>query len=113
MYYLFQFLISAWAIYFVAQSGYVSGIEIQNGYTSILIFAVILGLVNLFLGTLLRIVAFPIRLITLGLFSFVISLIVVRVADELVPGITLNGIVPIIAIALVSGITSFILKLFK
>lgn len=90
MYYILQFFVSAGVIYFLSQSDLVPGIVISNGYKSALVFAVILGLVNLFLGTILRIVSFPIRLITLGAFSFVISLIVVKVADEFVPGVTLE-----------------------
>ncbi len=113
MYFLFQFLISAGVIYTIAVYGHIEWIVLQNGYTSALIFAVILGLVNLILGTILRIISFPIRLITLGAFSFVISLIVVKVADELVPGITLTGIVPLVIIAFASSLTSLVMKLFK
>ena len=65
MYYLLSFLVSAGAIFFTANSGYIAGISLQNGYISALIFAVVLGLVNLILGTILRIVTFPLRLITL------------------------------------------------
>ncbi len=72
-------------IYSIARSGNIPGIEISGGYTAALLFSVILGLVNLTLGTILRIFTFPIRLLTLGAFSFVITLIVVKVADELVP----------------------------
>lgn len=110
MKFLFQFIITAAIIYFIAVYNYVPGITMTNGYTSALIFAVILSLVNLFLGTLLRIITFPLRLITLGLFSFVISVIVVKVTDELVPVVTLLGIVPILVVALVMSITAFILK---
>ncbi len=85
MYFLLQFLISAGVIYALARSGSVPGIEISGGYVAALLFSVILGLVNLTLGTVLRIFTFPIRLLTLGAFSFIITLIVVKVADELVP----------------------------
>ena len=78
-YYIFSFIISAGTIFFLAQSGYVDGIVLANGYTSALIFAVILAIVNLILGTILRIITFPLKLITLGLFSFVISAIIVYV----------------------------------
>lgn len=97
----------------IARSGYVPGIELQNGYTSAVVFAVILGIVNLFLGTILRIVTLPLKILTLGLFSFVISIIMVLVADYLFDGITLHGYIPVIIIAFALGVTSFILKLFK
>ena len=56
---------SAGAIFFIANSGYIPGISLQNGYISALIFAIVLAMVNLLLGTVLRIVTFPLRLITL------------------------------------------------
>jgi putative membrane protein len=74
---------------------------------------VILALVNLVLGTLLGVVSLPLRIITLWLFSFVISLVVVYVADQLVEGITLVGIVPLVVVALAQSVTSFFMKLFR
>lgn len=89
------------------------GIAIANGFVSTLLFAVVLGIVNLVLWTLLRIVSLPLRIITLGLFSFVISVIIVYVTDQLVPGVTISGILPLLALSLILSITSFVLKLFK
>ncbi len=83
MKYLIQFLASAVVIVLISQN--MPGITLENGLTSAFIFAVILAIVNIILGTLLRIITFPIRFITLGAFSFVILLIVVKVTDELVP----------------------------
>ncbi len=113
MYYIFSFIVSAGAIFFIAQSGYVDGITLADGYKSALIFAVILAIVNLILGTLLRIVTFPLKLLTLGLFSFVISAIIVYVTDQLVDTVTITGILPIIVIGVVTTVVSFIMRLFK
>ena len=85
MKYIIHFLVTALAIYFFAQSGIVNGITFTNGYISALLFAVVLAVVNLILGTILRVVSLPLRLITLGLFSFVISVVIVYVTDQLVP----------------------------
>lgn len=111
MSYLFSFLITGGMIFLIA--GYVPGIDLQNGYISAVVFAVILAIVNLLLGTILRIVTLPLKILTLGLFSFVISIIIVLVADFLFDGITLHGYIPVIALAFTLGVTSFILKLFK
>lgn len=113
MRYIIQFLFTAGVIYFVAQSGYVTGIESQNGYISILVFSILLGIVNLILGTALRIITFPLRLITLGAFSFAISLFLVKVTDELIPNVTLVGFWPVVAIALITGTISIIFKLMR
>ncbi len=112
MKFLIQFLVTAAVIYCIAMYNVVPGITLQDGYASALIFAVILALVNLFLGTILRIITFPLRLITLGLFSFVISVIVVLVTDQLVPVIVLSGLIPAVVVAFVMSITVFILKIF-
>lgn len=113
MKYIFHFLITAAAIYIFANSGIVPGITFENGYISALLFAVVLAVVNLILGTVLRIVTLPLRIITLGLFSFVISVAIIYVTDQLVPGVIIVGIVPLLALAFVLSITSFFLKLFK
>lgn len=65
MYYIVSFILSAGAIFFLANSGYIPGITLEHGYTSALIFAVVLTIVNIILGTILRIITLPLRLITL------------------------------------------------
>jgi putative membrane protein len=77
------------------------------------VFVVILALVNLILGTVLRIITFPIRLITFGAFSFVISCIVVKVADEFVPGVTLIDITSVAIVALIVAIISVLFRLIR
>ena len=113
MYYIVSFLISAGAIFAISNYHIIEGISLVNGYVSALIFAVVLALVNIILGTILRIITFPLRLITLGLFSFVISLLLIYVTDQLVPGVTLTGWIPLVAIAVVTTIVSFMMKVFK
>jgi uncharacterized membrane protein YvlD (DUF360 family) len=44
--------------------------------------------------------------LSLGLIGFIISVIVVKITDEFVVGVTLNGWTPILIIALVMGIVS-------
>jgi len=113
MMYFIHFLVTAAAIYFFAQSNLVEGITLSNGYVSALLFAVVLAVVNLILGTILRIVSLPLRIITLGLFSFVISVVIVYVTDQLVPSVTITGIIPLIIFSTILSVTSFVLKLFK
>jgi putative membrane protein len=113
MIYIIHFLITAAAIYIFAQSNIVPGITFSGGYTSALLFAVVLALVNLILGTVLRIVSLPLRIITLGLFSFIISGVVIYVTDQLVPSVTIIGIPAVFALAVVLSVTSFVLRIFK
>lgn len=59
------FLIQSGVLMVLLNSGYLPGVTTQNGFTSLLIFSVMLAIVNLILGTLLRILTFPLRLLTL------------------------------------------------
>ena len=111
MRYLLQFLATAVFIVFLSEN--MPGIELVDSYKTAFVFAIILALVNLFLGTVLRIITFPLRLITLGAFSFVILLGMVYVTDYLVNGITLTGILPFVTIAFGSSVISLLFKFLK
>jgi putative membrane protein len=113
MYYILSFLVSGGVIFFIAGSSSVEGITLDNGYTSALLFAVVLALVNLFLGTAIRFITFPIRFITLGAFSFVIYASMVYITDRIVESVSISGIIPIIVIALSLTVIGFFMKLFK
>lgn len=65
MKYLLQFLLSAGVVYLIATSGFVPGITLNNGYESALLFSIVLAIVNLILGTILRLVSLPLTLLTL------------------------------------------------
>ncbi|MCB9032575.1 MAG: phage holin family protein [Chitinophagales bacterium] len=53
--------------------------------------AIVLGLLNLFIRPILKIIAFPITCITMGLFSFVINALIVLLADNLLEGFHTGG----------------------
>jgi putative membrane protein len=111
MRYLLQFLATAFFIVFLSEK--MPGIELVDSYKTAFVFAIILALVNLLLGTVLRIITFPLRIITLGAFSFVILLGMVYVTDYLVQGITLTGIIPYVAIAFGSSVIAMLFKVLK
>ncbi len=108
MKYLIHFLITAAVIYYIPK--YIPGIQVDTFAASI-IFAIFLAALNLVFGTILRIITFPLRLLTLGLFGFVIWGILIYVADQLVPGVTITGIVPLAILTVVLTCLSFVLKL--
>ncbi|EHN59103.1 MAG: phage holin family protein [Oenococcus sp.] len=60
-------------------------------WTAAIVAAVVLALLNTFLKPLLHIVSFPITILTLGLFSIVINMVVLAVDDALVSGVTIHG----------------------
>lgn len=115
MRYLLHFLVTAGLVWLVAN--YASNVWISlsgpNTYISALIFAIILAVINMILGTILRTIGFPLTVITLGLFSFIITLIVIWITDYLYWGISVNGIIAYLIIAFIPAITSAIVGSIK
>ncbi len=75
---------------------------------------VILWLVNILVRPILKILALPLTLLTLGLFSLVINAAMVMLTDLLVPGTDFGGFGPSLLLALVVSIIQVILyKSFK
>jgi putative membrane protein len=60
-----------------------SQITIQEGIINLLIVAVIFGLVNAFIGPLVKILSLPITIITLGLFALVINALLLMLTSLL------------------------------
>lgn len=56
-----------------------------------IIFAVVLGVINVFIKPIIKILTLPITIITLGLFSLVINALLIWGASELVPDFYISG----------------------
>jgi putative membrane protein len=106
---LIGIVINIFVIYFVA--GVINGVDIDSLYTATLV-ALLLGLINIFIKPLLKIVALPINLLTFGLFSFVIDAAVVFFVAMVIPGFAIVGILPLIAFSLVIGVAGWLTSIF-
>jgi putative membrane protein len=99
---LLHFLITSVVFLLLAQ--YLPGFHVDGWGTAILA-ALALGVVNVTLGTILKILTFPILLLSLGLFSFVINAILIMVVAFLIPGLSINGFWPaLVAAVVLSGV---------
>jgi putative membrane protein len=65
-----------------------------HGLVHAIIAALVIGLLNATLGLLLKIVTFPLTILTLGLFLLVINAVMILLASHLVPGFHVAGLVP-------------------
>ncbi|MBE9237208.1 phage holin family protein [Anabaena aphanizomenioides LEGE 00250] len=78
--------------------------------------AIIIGLVNAIIRPILSLLAFPITLITFGLFTFVINALTLWLASAITPGsgFEIQGFVPAflgsIVLAIVSSIINYVLR---
>jgi putative membrane protein len=67
---------------------------VVRGLTPALVAALVIGLLNATVGLVLKIITFPISILTLGLFLLVINGMMILIASNLVRGFTVYGIVP-------------------
>jgi putative membrane protein len=104
---LIHWLISAASL--IVVSYIIPGIELR-GLGTALIAPIVIGLVNATIGLILKLVTFPITLITLGLFWLVINALMLMLAASLVPGFYVAGFVSAFFGAIVLSIVSTILK---
>jgi putative membrane protein len=80
---LLNWLLSALAVWVVSRV--VPGFHVSS-ITSALIAALVIGFVNATLGLLLKIITFPLTILTLGIFWFVINALMLEMAAAVVPG---------------------------
>ena len=107
---LIRLLVTAISAYFLAQI--LPGIQF-DGFTGAVIFALVLGVLNLILTPILKILGFPLTIITLGLFSLVINAIVILIADHFINSMNVDGFLwAFIFSILLSFITSLLNGIF-
>lgn len=62
-----------------------------DGFTSAVIFAVVLGILNIFVKPVLSLFGLPLTIITLGLFALVINAIIILMADYFIDSMYVEG----------------------
>ena len=72
-------------------SYFAPGFSYGSNLKSLLLAAIVLGLANLFIRPLLKIIFLPVNLITFGLFSWFINVIILYIVVSLVPHLQVSG----------------------
>ena len=104
---LFHWAVSAASLAIVAYL--FPGIEL-SGLGAALIAPIVIGLVNATIGLILKIITFPISILSLGLFLLVINALMLQLAAYLVPGFYVAGFWSAFFGAIVLSIVSMILR---
>jgi putative membrane protein len=86
---LAHWVLSALCLLLVAH--FVPGFFVR-GFGTALIAAVVIGLVNGTLGLILKVITFPLTVLTFGIFWLVINALMLMVAASLVPGFEVRGL---------------------
>ena len=82
-----KWLISALAVFFVGN--FLPGIHVP-GYKIALLTALVLGVLNITLRPVLKLISLPITILTLGLFSFIVNGFILWLASRIVTGFSVD-----------------------
>jgi len=88
------------------------GVEVSSFWSAI-IAAVLIALANATIGTILRILTFPINFLTLGLISFIITVLMVLLVDELMDDFNSEGFFSALLFAIVLALINMVFSAFR
>ena len=85
------------------------GIQV-SGFFSAFLAAAVLGILNAVFRPVLLLLTLPINILSLGLFTFVINALMLKMAAEIIPGFDVEGFLPAVFASLVISIVSWLLN---
>lgn len=108
---IIRLLITSAVAFFLTK--FMSGVQF-DGFTTAVVFAIVLGLLNLVVKPILNLVGLPLTIVTLGLFSLVINAVVILMADYLIDGMHVDGFLTAlifsVALSLITSLISGIIS---
>lgn len=105
-------LLLQWILYAIALmivSRIVPGFHV-DGLWPALIASLVIGLLNATVGLVLKVLTFPISILTLGIFLLVINGLMILLASSIVRGFRVNGFVPAFLGAIVLAVLGMIIR---
>jgi putative membrane protein len=90
---MFVVLLVRWALLaaaFAITSWILTGMDISGGFWAYVWVSALFGVVNAIIGTILRILTFPLTVLTLGLFSVIVNAILLNITDGLTSHLTID-----------------------
>lgn len=84
-----------------------------NGFWNAIIAGVLIALANATIGTILRIFTFPINFLTLGLVSFIITVLMVLLVDQLMDDFNTQGFFSALIFAVTLALIQMVFSAFR
>lgn len=91
---------------------FIPGVEFFGDLKILILAGVVFGLINFFLKPILKIITFPLRILTFGLFSIVINMTIVWIFTLIFPKMKIAGILPLFLTTLIILGLNLIFPLF-
>jgi len=94
------------------QSNYF-GINFTQNWQILILVGTILGLINFFIKPILDKITLPLKILTLGLFSLVLNMLIIWFLDILFLEFEISGLIPLFWTTIIIWLISFLLGLKK
>ncbi|HEY0565997.1 MAG TPA: phage holin family protein [Terriglobales bacterium] len=107
MRWLIRLLLNAIALLIVSR--FIAGFYVSN-FLSAIIAAVVISIINATVGAFLKLVTFPLTILTLGIFWWVINALMLMLASLFVPGFRLSGFTAALLGAIVLALVNLVLR---
>lgn len=107
---LANWIVSAMVIFSIA---YImpAGVHVTD-FTTALMIAIILGIINAILKPVLLILTLPINILTLGLFTFVLNAFLILLVSNIVPGFKVDGFIWALIFGIVLSLANTVVHSF-
>ena len=110
MRFIIRILINAAALWLTAWL--LPAFELTSNILGILVVAIVFGLVNALIRPIVKLLSLPITILTLGLFTFVINALMLKLASGVIPGFNVYGFWTAVIGSLIISIISWLLNSF-
>lgn len=108
MHFLLRFLAVVVAVYLTVNL--VPGISISGGWITVLVVSLVWSVVITVIRPVLQLLAFPVTVITLGLFSFILNAFLFWAMELVVPGFDVAGFLPALLGSIVLSILTWLIS---
>lgn len=106
---LLNWVVSAMVIFSVAYI--LPGVHVAD-FTTAIVVALVLGIINAFLKPILLILTLPITILTLGLFALILNALLILLAANVVPGFRVDGFLWALLFGIVLSIANAVVHSF-
>jgi putative membrane protein len=89
------------------------GMDIDGGFGGLLVVALTFSIVNVFIGTILRLLTIPLKLITLGLIALVVNAVLLAITAWWLDRLSVdNFLTAVVAAVLISALSALLQRFF-
>ncbi|AIZ63760.1 membrane protein [Hymenobacter sp. DG25B] len=106
--FILKFLLSAIITYVLAK--FLPGTHLA-GFSDAILLVLVLAVLNAVLKPILKILGFPITILTLGLFLLVINAVIVLLADWILPGFKVDGFLSALLFSVVLSLVTSVIDM--